>query len=176
MLWDVRRPNGWPLTPAILVALAIFVGLGLRDAQAAGPSPLLAQFETGPGPDGPGAQAMSWKMLAKIGVILALGLIFCLICYFAIYPTVLRRGSNPVWPLTLFGRCTALAWFLTWMAALGILWDDLVFQDEFGGTTFWREHGARLGTAAAAVGLAVLWMYLWRSDVPEKSEPTRLAQ
>ena len=104
----------------------------------------------------------------------AVALVACMICYFVIYPTVLRSGR--VLPVTLFGRMSALAWLITCITALAVLWYDLVWPDEFGATNFWREHGGRIAVLAVVIGFAFVWMYLWRSEAPQKSTATQLAK
>ena len=61
-------------------------------------------------------------------------------------------------------------------AVLGLFWYDLVITDKFGGTSFWREHGARLGVFVAGVFLAWLCTAIWHSDrgaKPESAEPKK---
>ncbi len=157
------------------IVLPCVVAGGVASGGESTALPLLwAQFDPTTTSAAPTEGAFNWQMPAKIGAIVALALVICMISYYVIYPTVLRWGR--VWPVTLFGRCSALAWFLTSLVVLAVLWDDLVFADEFGGVNFWREHGGRLAVVAVGVVFAVAWMYLWRSDVPQKSTATQLAQ
>jgi hypothetical protein len=168
---DYRRIG---LVCAALAATAVLASGALAAGEAVSPPLLLAQFDSGPAASPAPAGGFKWEMPVKIGAVVAVALVACMVCYFVIYPTILRSGR--VLPVTLFGRMSALAWLITCITALAVLWDNLVWADEFGATNFWREHGGRIAVLAVGIGFAFVWMYLWRSEAPQKSTATQLAK
>jgi hypothetical protein len=153
------------------VLLAIATTGGALAGDAASPPLFFAQFDSSPAASPTSAGGFNWQMPAKIGAIAAISIVGGLVCFFVVYPAVLKRGH--VWPVTLFGRVAAAAWLIACLTALAALWDDLVFPDELGGTNFWREHGGRMAVIAVGIGFAFVWLYLWRSDAPQKSTATQ---
>lgn len=86
------------------------------------------------------------------------------IAWYLIYPSVLRRGS--VWPVTLFGRCTAIAWVASWAIGLSVYWDKL----EIGlGETWARGWGLRIACVGVAALVGTLCLVYWRSESPTKA-------
>jgi hypothetical protein len=164
----------WVVATPVVAAVAWLLtspSQGLAAAGEPGCAPLLAQFGGDGGPLPPtGRHLADWKLPLKIGLIVACALIVAMVFYFVVYPSVLRREKNPPWPLTLFGRCTAAAWFMIWMIGLVVFWKEMVIRDEFGGTTFLGEHGLRMAVVAVAVAFAVLWWFVWRSDIAAEAK------
>ncbi len=161
------------IVAAILAAgwLAEAAWAGMGAGAAMGGAPPLAQFDpsrsTGPSAAGGG----QWKLPAKIVAVVALTVAATMIACFVIFPRLLRRRKDPVWPLSAYGYCIALVCLVLTASVLGFFWYDLVITDKFGGTSFWREHGARLGVFVAGIFLAWLSTAIWHSDGREKPEP-----
>jgi len=81
------------------------------------------------------------------------------VCWFLIYPSILRRGQ--IWPVSLFGITTSLAWILGWVIALSVYWDDLPIPP---GETFWQGWGLRLAGIGLAALFGILCLVFWRSE------------
>ena len=99
------------------------------------------------------------SMLYKIAGVVGSTLVVSFVCWFVAYPAILRRGNT--WPVTLYGRCTAVAWCLSWLIALAIFRDDLPIEPR---DTFLRAQGLRWLMGIIAVGFAVIWILIWRSE------------
>lgn len=97
-------------------------------------------------------------MIYKIAGIAASTLVISFLCWFVAYPTILRKGR--VWPVTLYGRCTAFAWCASWLIALWIFWDDLPIPGDYG---FAKVNGLRCLFGVIAVFFAVVSVLIWRS-------------
>ena len=146
--------------------------LGAIGGTLAFPVRVMAQLFSPGFPDT--GEAFDWAIAIRIGIIIVSAIAVFVLGYFVVYPTVLRRENARVWPVTLFGRCTAGAWFFAWTIALAALWRELAFENEFG-QSFWSEYGARIGMVLVAVLGAAACLLLWQSSVPKEVETTSLA-
>jgi hypothetical protein len=99
------------------------------------------------------------SMLYKIAGVVCSTLVVSFICWFVAYPVILRKGNT--WPVTLYGRCTAVAWCLSWLIALVVFSDDLPIEPR---DTFLRAQGLRWLMGIIAVFFAVVWLLIWRSE------------
>ena len=147
-----------------LLALTAIAFVG-QDARAdSGFTGLLAQFE--PDPNTGTGDAGSGIDMTKVykGVGIAAGvLIVTFITYFVVYPNVLKKGS--VWPVSLYGRCSCVAWILSWTIALIVLWYDLPIAP---GDTFWKQQGLRAAFIAVGLIFGFVWLFFWRSEAQKK--------
>jgi len=172
-------PGGPRRLPTFALVAAILTAGWLVEAARAGANPNagigglapLAQFDPSrsPGPSSVGGG--QWKLPAKIVAVVALTVGAAMIACFVVFPGLLRRRKRPVWPLNAYGYCIALVCLVLTGAVLALFWYDLVITDKFGGTSFWREHGARLGVFVAGIFFAWLAMAIWHSDARESAEP-----
>lgn len=90
---------------------------------------------------------------ATMGVLL----IFFIAWYLA-YPWALRRGH--VWPVSLFGICTATAWGLSWGLVLLLYWNEMNVPPH---DPWWREWGLRLVCIAMLALFSGLSWAFWRT-------------
>ncbi len=86
------------------------------------------------------------------------------VAWYLIYPWALRRGN--IWPVSLFGLCTAAAWFLGWGIGIMVYWEDMNIAPH---APWWREWGLRI----TCLGLQCIfafgfWAY-WRSEVQSRA-------
>jgi hypothetical protein len=159
---SVRLTNFRRLILLGLLALTAFAYLGSNAQANSGFSGLLAQFEPEAGTGGASGDGSGSIDMTKVykGVGIAAGvLIVTFITFFVVYPNVLKKRG--VWPVSLYGRCACVAWILSWLIALIVLWNDLPIAP---GDTFWKQQGLR--TAFIAIGLifGFVWLFFWRSE------------
>lgn len=171
-----RRP-GKAVHHGVTAAVVVLAMLGFAETAWGSPGnrgtlPVVAQFESAPAA-GPSYGGGQWRLPAKIIAAVAITLAAAMISYFIVFPRLLRRNRRPVWPLSAYGGCTALVCVVLAAAVLALFWYDLVITDKFGGTNFWREHGARVGVLAAGLFLAWLSTAIWHSDVRASAEPAQ---
>lgn len=149
----------------LLGALAVVMATFTTPTEAIATEPvgqgILAQLRSTPTPRPPGVTGQNddrIKTYKAVGTGAALILTF-FIAWVAIYPTVLQGGG--VWPVTLFGTCTGLAWFAFCMIALAIWWTDLPIQPA---DTPLRAYGLRVAILSAAVIFGAIFMFVWRTE------------
>ena len=99
------------------------------------------------------------RMFYKVAGVIASTLVISFLCWFVAYPTILRHGN--AWPVTLYGRCTAVAWCASWLIALWIFKDDLPIPPR---DTFLRANGLRYLFVIIAFFFAIVSILVWRSQ------------
>jgi len=157
---QTQRRMDFPLVFFLLIVAAILL-TGVRASEAADLqqpqwSGLLAQIQF---PNSPGESPTDYRMQIKAAVVVCSTILVSCLCWFVAYPTILRRGN--AWPVTLYGRCTGVAWCISWLIALAIFWDDLPIDPR---DTFLRAQGLRWLIGIVAVFFAVVWTLVWRSE------------
>ena len=160
--WQTRQRMVF--RPAFVLIFLIFGAVSLfggDEGRAAGPgqdqwSGLVAQIKF---PTSQVDQPIDRRMQYQAAGVVGSAVIVSFLCWFVAYPIILRKGNT--WPVTLYGRCTGVAWCIIWLIALAIFWDDLPIDPQ---DTFLRAQGLRWLLAIIAVFFAVVWILIWRSE------------
>ncbi|HQX50453.1 MAG TPA: hypothetical protein PLR25_11125 [Planctomycetaceae bacterium] len=105
-----------------------------------------------------GSQADRKIVYKAAGVVIST-LVISFLSWFVAYPTFLRQGT--VWPVTLYGRCTAFAWCASWLVALWIFWDVLKIRPEI---SLWEKKGLRFTFVFVALFFSGVSLLIWRSE------------
>lgn len=153
--------NSNRILTSLLVLIVSAVGMRVSAAADAGSShvpDVIAQVvPTQLPPDAP-PEPLERATLYKAAGAVGSALLITFLCWYVAYPTMLRKGT--IWPVSLFGRCTAVAWLLSWAVALALFWDKLTIAP----TPFWKKDGLRILGVVIAVGFAAVWWRIWRSQ------------
>ena len=99
------------------------------------------------------------RMQYRVAWVVVAALVVSFLCWFVAYPTILRRGR--VWPVTLYGRCTAVAWCVSWGVLLAVFWDELRIPPY---DTALKAQGLRCLVGFIALFFAIVWLLIWRSE------------
>ena len=157
---QTRRRMDFPLAFFLLIVAAISLtggrASGAADLQQPQWSGTLAQIQF---PTSPEESPTDYRILYKAAGVVCSTILVSFLCWFVAYPTILRRGNT--WPVTLYGRCTGVAWCISWLIALAIFWNDLPIDPR---DTFLRAQGLRWLLGIVAVFFAVVWTLVWRSE------------
>jgi len=95
--------------------------------------------------------------IIKAVSLVSAALVITFICWYVAYPAILRKGN--VWPVTLFGVVTGVAWCSIWLLGLYLFWDKLTISPD----DIMKRHGLRILVAAIATVFAFAWTRIWRS-------------
>jgi hypothetical protein len=153
------RPVRW-VTP-LLACLVLF-----QSSAAAGAFPALpiAQFDDFAPP--PSEYETDWELWVKVAILAVIVFATYMSAYFIVFPMRLRSG-NPPWPMSLYGRCNAGAWFIWVTAALVIFFNELEWNPDE--PTALGRYGLRIGMGVLAVGGALIWLFAFRSEGQRES-------
>jgi hypothetical protein len=149
----------------VIVLSVIYAAWHQRTAAAASPAPLLAQMTSSRSAPSDG-QIGDLDLWSRVAILLAVIFAVYLITYFIVFPMMLRRQNRPPWPISLYGKCNAIAWLIWVLAAFGIFFNKLQIVTG-SGITPWGQYGPRAALIAVAFLGAFIWWFLFRSPEPK---------
>ena len=121
-------------------------------------------LENSPGTDATGLFDPEMLKWYKAGATVMGFLLTYWVAWFFAYPWTLRRGT--VWPVTLFGNCTAIACLVSWGIVFAVYWSDMDLAPH---APWWREWGLRLTCLVFQLGTALFSWLHWRSKVDSQA-------